>query len=138
VVAAERLTEKHLTQNQMFGGQVHSRSEPASEDPPRLHQFLHQRLWTTMDILGREPKDEARPWTNCRSWRRAACDYGSEGLAARPLSDSRRHACRVAYVIVGFGTVLANTLIGGNVCSRGSWVVSSPFWRPEQPSTYCL
>jgi hypothetical protein len=32
-----------------------------------------------MDILGPEPEDEARPWTNCRYWRGAACDYGSEG-----------------------------------------------------------
>jgi hypothetical protein len=32
-----------------------------------------------MDILGREPKCQARPWTNWRYWQGAPCDYGSEG-----------------------------------------------------------
>jgi hypothetical protein len=32
-----------------------------------------------MDILGREPKDKAQPWTNFQALVGAACDYGSEG-----------------------------------------------------------
>lgn len=40
--------------------QADYRSEPATEEPPDLHQFVHQRLRTTMEILGREPKDQAR------------------------------------------------------------------------------
>jgi hypothetical protein len=31
-------------------------SAPATEDPPDLHQLVHQRLWTTMDILGLNSK----------------------------------------------------------------------------------
>jgi hypothetical protein len=39
-----------------------------------------------MDILGREPKDQARPWTDC-SWRRGvACDYETEGIRRPKLS----------------------------------------------------
>jgi hypothetical protein len=57
-----------------------SQSEHATEGPPHLHQLVHQRLRTTMDALGREPKDQARPRTNCRYSRSAACDYGTEGL----------------------------------------------------------
>lgn len=32
---------------------AHRRSEAATEEPPDLHQSVHQRLRTTMDILGR-------------------------------------------------------------------------------------
>jgi hypothetical protein len=69
---------KHLIKNQVLGGRSYSRSEPANEEHRGLHQLVHQRLRTTMDILEPEPEDEARPWTNCRSSRGAACDYGSE------------------------------------------------------------
>jgi hypothetical protein len=54
-------------------GQSHDRRSSG------LHQLVHQRLWTTMDILGRKPKDQARPRTNCRSSLGAAYDYGSDG-----------------------------------------------------------
>jgi hypothetical protein len=79
---------KLLTKNQMFGERTDDRSEPATENRPDLHQLVHQRLWMTMDALGREPKDQVRPRTNCRYWRGAACDYGSEGFICyrRPWS----------------------------------------------------
>jgi hypothetical protein len=70
------------------------RSEPATKDPPGLHQLVHQRLWTTMDILGREPKNQARSWTDCRSGRGAACDYGTEGIRRRPRYARARAAVR--------------------------------------------
>jgi hypothetical protein len=60
------------------------RSESATEELPDLHQLVHQRLRTTMDALGREPEDEARPRTLCRQWRGAACDYGTDGHQPRP------------------------------------------------------
>jgi hypothetical protein len=41
-----------------------------------------------MDILGREPKKQARPWTDCRSGRGAACDYKSNGWQPRSLGRS--------------------------------------------------
>jgi hypothetical protein len=66
VIVAERPVEKHLTKNQVLGGRTANRSEPANEECPRLHQLVHQRLRTTMDILGPELNDEARPRTNCR------------------------------------------------------------------------
>jgi hypothetical protein len=63
----DKAIPKLLTQNQMFDRQqADRRSEPTTELPPDVHQLVHQRLRTTMDILGREPKDQARPWTNCR------------------------------------------------------------------------
>jgi hypothetical protein len=37
--------------------QADRRLEPAAEDLPGLHQLVHQRLRTTMNILGRKPKD---------------------------------------------------------------------------------
>jgi len=46
---------------------------------PCLHQLLHQRLRTTMNVLGPGPQDVARPWTTSTYWRGAACDYGSHG-----------------------------------------------------------
>jgi hypothetical protein len=45
-----------LTQNQMFGSRGPSVGEPTTEEPPELHQLVHQRLRTTMDILGPNPK----------------------------------------------------------------------------------
>jgi hypothetical protein len=65
-VTAERLTEKQLTQNQMFWQQIDGQPEAATEEPPGLHQLVHQRLRMTMDARRREPEDEARPRTNCR------------------------------------------------------------------------
>jgi hypothetical protein len=53
--------------------QADRRSEPATEEPPALHQLVHQRLRTTMDIIGREHEDQARPWTNCRYWGGDSC-----------------------------------------------------------------
>jgi hypothetical protein len=57
---------KLLTKNQVLGERIHSRSEPTAQDPPGLHQLLHQRLRTTMNVLGPGPQDEARPWTTSR------------------------------------------------------------------------
>jgi hypothetical protein len=57
---------KHLSGNQVLGKQTHARPEPANDEPPRLHQLLHQRLRTTMNVLEPEPEDEARPWTTGR------------------------------------------------------------------------
>jgi len=54
--------------------------EHATEKPPDLHQWVHQRLRMTMDILGREPEDEPRPQTMGRECRSAACDYGTKRL----------------------------------------------------------
>jgi hypothetical protein len=88
---------KLLTKNQVLGGRTANRSEPANEECPRLHQLVHQRLRTTMDILGPEPNDEARPRTNCRYWRGAAYDYGSHGPVATSLGRSHpRHSYRNA------------------------------------------
>ena len=56
---------KLLTENQVLGERTCSRSEPATESPC-LHQLLHQRLRTTMSVLGSGPEDTARPWTTCR------------------------------------------------------------------------
>jgi hypothetical protein len=39
---------------------------PGTEESPDLHQLVHQRLRTTIDILGPEPEDKVRPQTNCR------------------------------------------------------------------------
>jgi hypothetical protein len=74
---------KHLIGNQVLGDRIYSRLEPADEDPG-LHQLLHQRLRTTMNIVGHESEDVARPRTICRQWRGAASDYGSEGFRGRP------------------------------------------------------
>jgi hypothetical protein len=58
--------KKLPTQNQMFGRQIYSRSKPTAEEAPDLHQLVHQRLRTTMDVPGLKPDDEARPWMNYR------------------------------------------------------------------------
>jgi hypothetical protein len=50
---------QEVTKNQVLGGRTANRSEPRKEECPRLHQLVHQRLQTTMDILGPEPNDEA-------------------------------------------------------------------------------
>jgi hypothetical protein len=83
----ESLVEKHLTQNQVLGMPARAQPEPANDELSRLHQLVHQRLRTTMDILGPEPGDEVRSWTNCRWWRGAACDYGSHGSSHVPSAD---------------------------------------------------
>src|SRR5690242_14425633 len=38
--------------------QTERRPEPVIEEFPGLHQLIHQRLRTTMDVLGLEPEDE--------------------------------------------------------------------------------
>jgi hypothetical protein len=76
---SRRQESELLTPNQVFGSR--QTAAPSSDrEFPDLHQLVHQRLRTTMDILGREPKDHVRPRTNSRYWRGAAYDYGSEGF----------------------------------------------------------
>ncbi len=41
-----------------------------------------------MDILGREPKDQASPMDKLQYWRGAASDYGSEGICRHHLTRS--------------------------------------------------
>jgi hypothetical protein len=41
----------------MFGSRQTTSQQLATEDPPDLHQLVHQRLRTTMDILGPIPKE---------------------------------------------------------------------------------
>ncbi len=72
---------KLLTKNQLLDERIFDRSEPTNEQPPRLHQLLHQRLRTTTNVLGPEPEDKARPRTNLHVVVGAASDYGSHGLA---------------------------------------------------------
>jgi hypothetical protein len=43
----------------MFGSRQTAGQSPATEEIPYVHQLVHQRLPTTMNILGREPKDQA-------------------------------------------------------------------------------
>jgi hypothetical protein len=62
VLAAERQVEKQLTKNRCSASR-HVRPEPTNDEPSRLHQLVHQRLRTTMNVLGRESEDWAQPWT---------------------------------------------------------------------------
>lgn len=50
---------KLLTQNQVFGVQSRSRSKPGNDKIFGLHQSLHQRLRTAVDILRSGSEDEA-------------------------------------------------------------------------------
>jgi hypothetical protein len=100
VIAAERLVEKHLTQNQMFGGR---RTTGHSLQPESLLTYIswyingYGRPWTPLDM---NPK--MRPIYGQFA--------GSEGVLlptteqkafAVPLSDPRCHVHRVAGAIVG-------------------------------------
>jgi hypothetical protein len=71
--------------------------EPATEQPPDVHQLLHQRLRTTMDVLGPGPEDEAQPWTTCRWWRDAACDYGSKASTSIHVSSGAPGSRRIGH-----------------------------------------
>jgi hypothetical protein len=73
------LVGKAPDKKQVFVTRTSCRPRFATEAPARLHQFLHQRLRTTMDILGPKPRGGARPWTTSGWWRGGACDYGTEG-----------------------------------------------------------
>ena len=60
---------KLLAKNQMFGSRQIVGQRPRPENPLIYISWYindYGRLWTTMDVLGREPKNQARPWTNCR------------------------------------------------------------------------
>jgi len=59
------------------------RSEHATEESPELHQLVHQRLRTTTDILGPNPKIKARPRTYTHVVVGVASDYGTEGILAQ-------------------------------------------------------
>lgn len=85
---------------------------PRPKDPPDLHQLVHQRLWTTMDILGHESKDQARPWTNCRPWRSTASDYGSEGFVAVPVRPSATFASPGGIVVSSVYVHLRSLVFG--------------------------
>ncbi len=56
MVAAEKVVAKHLTQTQMLRSRADCRQGPRPKSLPDLHQFVHQRLCTTMDIPGPNPK----------------------------------------------------------------------------------
>lgn len=53
---------------------------PQRQDPLALHRSLHQRLQTTVNVLGPAAKDEATSRTTSSSRRGIGCDYGTEGL----------------------------------------------------------
>jgi hypothetical protein len=59
---------KLLTENQMLGSRADRRSEAATKDPPDLHQLVHQRLRTTVDILGPNPSIRPDHGPMCTSW----------------------------------------------------------------------
>jgi hypothetical protein len=54
---------KLLTDNQVLAS-GHPAIGAANDECPGLHQLVHQRLRTTMDILRPEPHDEAPPRTS--------------------------------------------------------------------------
>jgi hypothetical protein len=60
---------KHLTQNQMFCSRADCRHRPRPKSLPDLHQFVHQRLRTTMDIPGPNPKIRPDHGPMCTSQR---------------------------------------------------------------------
>ena len=61
--AAERLGAEAPDLESDAWQQTEHQPEPAIEESPGLHQLVHQRLRTTVDVLGPEPEDEARPRT---------------------------------------------------------------------------
>jgi hypothetical protein len=58
-IAEKRLAEKHLSENQMFGSGQAAGQSPRPKKSPDLHQLVHQRVRTAMDIRGRKPEDQA-------------------------------------------------------------------------------
>lgn len=60
------LVESASDQEPDVSASGHTIDRSATEDPLRLHQLVHQRRRTTVDVLGPESDDEARPRTTCR------------------------------------------------------------------------
>lgn len=74
-------------------------SQPVRVPRPRaadVHQLVHQRLRTTMNILGPKSEDMARPWTNVHVVVGAASDYESDGQRSRSLGPSVTRWCAAA------------------------------------------
>jgi hypothetical protein len=86
VTASSSNQPKQQSENQVLGDSRYSRSKPTDKERPDLHQLVHQRLRTTMDILGREPKDQPRPRTNCWYWWGGCMRLRNRRLRRRPLS----------------------------------------------------
>src|SRR5947209_20498911 len=67
-----------------------SRSDPATEEPLHLHQLVHQRLWTTMNVLGPGPEDKPDPGQIAGSRGALAVTTEQNALSPSPVR-SQRH-----------------------------------------------